>query len=66
MLILIPVGALVHLFFPPVLEQLFVVLASSFIIASAVCRVRPEVNLPILDHNPYNFFLRDAADAFDL
>jgi hypothetical protein len=66
MLGLIPVGALVRLFFPLVLEQLFVVMGSSLVIASAARRIGPEVKLPIIDLGPYNLLLRGAADAFDL
>ena len=57
MLSVIPVGASVRLFFPLVVAQLFVVLPRSRIIASAACRIRPEVNLAFLDHSPYNLFL---------
>jgi hypothetical protein len=45
---------------------LIVVLPRSRIIASAACRIRPEVNLAILDHSPYNLLLRDAADTVEL
>jgi len=66
MLSVMPVGASVRLFFPLVVAQLFVVLPRSRIIASAAYRIRPEVNLAVLDHSPYNLFLRDVYDAVEL
>ena len=66
MLFLIPVDVLRFLGFLLIDVQLIVALWRPLVIASAARRIRPEVNLPILDHSPHNLFLGDAADAFDL